>query len=643
MVSTIVNLGAFDISGQTFQPQAQGLNNQGEVVGTLMASYLLGGAFSFVNDAETSLNPAQTMIGDYVVNDSSYASAVNDLGEVVGVTYLTNPDLSSQPTATVWRGLTPTYLPTLGGTNDEANAINASGEIVGRSGQHAVLWENGVLVDLSTNAASDVWSDAYGVNSSGMVAGYTGATSPSEPNSLTTEAAIWRNGVLTTLGTNTGQASAINAQGMVAGYDYVGYYGKAAFVWQSGTLTDLAPLVTGGAAQANSLNDAGWVVGEVSTQAVQLYVYSGQPTYHAALWENGTLVDLNSLLPANSGWVLSDATGINDRDQIVGVGTFDGVAASFLLDYNGGVAATSIAAAATSSLELGALAGAVAITDSAGNVQSSLDGLQKVAEAGYLTSVALTGSGIPTLTVSAAQLTADAAVLNDIVGNYTLTVTAGLSSAAIGGIAGHATTVAFVGDAADYSVSDGTYGLSVSGDGVSDTLLGVAALTFADLTEIVAQAPAAAGAPTTGNIAELYAAVLAREPDVAGLAFYQTYLTGKPGTPLLQFAEWFLSSPEYTAAHSYAQTSVGDRQFITDSYQNLLHRAPSAAEIAYYQTNVMAPALAGLTAGSQTYSSADFQAHAQMLVYFSASPEFLSDVQITAANPASTQHWLMLT
>ena len=56
-----------------------------------------------------------------------------------------------------------------------------------------------------------------------------------------------------------------------------------------------------------------------------------------------------------------------------------------------------------------------------------------------------------------------------------------------------------------------------------------------------------------------------------------------------------------------------------------------------------APAVANLTPGTTAYTNAQLQAHALMLVYFSASSEFLSDVQITASNPASTQHWLVLT
>jgi hypothetical protein len=44
------------------------------------------------------------------------------------------------------------------------------------------------------------------------------------------------------------------------------------------------------------------------------------------------MTDLNSLLPANSGWILSNATGINDSGQIVGVGTYNGQTQAFLLD-----------------------------------------------------------------------------------------------------------------------------------------------------------------------------------------------------------------------------------------------------------------------------------------------------------------------
>jgi hypothetical protein len=206
---------------------------------------------------------------------------------------------------------------------------------------------------------------------------------------------------------------------------------------------------------------------------------------------------------------------------------------------------------------------------------------------------------------------------------------------------GAGVVLSYDGTVSGYTLAVGTSGVTVQDAAGTDTLVGIQAVSFSDETIIIADVPGAASV-TTGNITELYAAVLDREPDTAGLAFYQAYLTANPGVPLLQFAEWFLASPEYTAAHSYAQTSAGDAQFITESYENLLHRAPSAAEVAYYQDHVIAPALKDLTPGTQAYSAAEFQAHAQMLVYFSASPEFLSDVEITAQHAADAQHWLIL-
>jgi probable HAF family extracellular repeat protein len=57
---------------------------------------------------------------------------------------------------------------------------------------------------------------------------------------------------------------------------------------------------------------------------------------HAWLWQNGVMTDLNNLIPANSGWVLTDADGINDKQQIVGTGTINGQGHAFLWQIGGG-------------------------------------------------------------------------------------------------------------------------------------------------------------------------------------------------------------------------------------------------------------------------------------------------------------------
>lgn len=274
----------------------------------------------------------------------------------------------------------------------------------------------------------------------------------------------------------------------------------------------------------------------------------------------------------------------------------------------------------------------LSVTGSAAVVSTVLDGLETQAAKGALAGVTLTDGATPNLSLSAAQLTSDAQALGEISGAYTLTVSAGIAPVNIAGLSGHATTVQFGAGAIDYTVTAANGVITVTSGTVTDSLIGIAALQFTDFTEIVAAAPSSSGAPTTGNVTELYAGVLGREPDVAGLGFYQSYLQKNPSTPLLQFAEWFLFSSEYTAnpAHSYAQSTAGETQFIVDSYQNLLRRAPTASEISFYLSNVLEQP------GSQ------LQNHAQMLVYFSASAEFLADVQITAAHQVSASHWLLL-
>lgn len=85
-------------------------------------------------------------------------------------------------------------------------------------------------------------------------------------------------------------------------------------------MIDLGAL--GGNSYAMAIYSAGDVVGQTDTQGAFLY-------------KNGTMIDLNTLLPANSGWHLVDATGINDDGQIIGWGNYNnGNGEEFLLNLN---------------------------------------------------------------------------------------------------------------------------------------------------------------------------------------------------------------------------------------------------------------------------------------------------------------------
>ncbi len=78
----------------------------------------------------------------------------------------------------------------------------------------------------------------------------------------------------------------------------------------------------GSSSAATDINNRGRVVGTAQTS-------SG--TSHAFLWNNGTMRDLNSLLPAKSGWELTTALDINNKGQIAGSGKFNGQTRAFLL------------------------------------------------------------------------------------------------------------------------------------------------------------------------------------------------------------------------------------------------------------------------------------------------------------------------
>ncbi|HXM21510.1 MAG TPA: hypothetical protein VN948_09630 [Terriglobales bacterium] len=83
---------------------------------------------------------------------------------------------------------------------------------------------------------------------------------------------------------------------------------------------DLGTLPGGNQSLALGINDLGKVVGQAN-------VTNGGSTFHAFVWTEGEgMQDLNSLIPANSGWVLNVASFINIRGQIVGWGTTKGQA-----------------------------------------------------------------------------------------------------------------------------------------------------------------------------------------------------------------------------------------------------------------------------------------------------------------------------
>ena len=102
-------------------------------------------------------------------------------------------------------------------------------------------------------------------------------------------------------------ATGINNCGAIIGC----LYNSGGFFWsESSGLLAIAPGCNG---RAYGINDANWVVGQLGPVERQ----------QAFLWHQRVgLVDLNGLLPPDSGWTLLAATGINNLGEIIGWGGF---------------------------------------------------------------------------------------------------------------------------------------------------------------------------------------------------------------------------------------------------------------------------------------------------------------------------------
>jgi len=243
----------------------------------------------------------------YWCMQDSYGSGINVLGQ--GIAYTGNELLAFNlyQFGLSWDG-TGNFNQFGGGWPPTfANAINITGQIVGQSSNawywnvgRATSWKNSVATDLGTlvNGASDEQdysSAANDVNDLGVTVGWS-FTTPFYEDAGTTHAVIWTaDGAIADLGTLAGdtlsQAKKINLFGIVIG--------------MSGNTTAAPP-------------DSDGMRKEVV----------GRPF----VWtQSSGMRDLNTLIPANSGWVLSSASGVNVWGQIVGVGVRNGQTHGYLL------------------------------------------------------------------------------------------------------------------------------------------------------------------------------------------------------------------------------------------------------------------------------------------------------------------------
>jgi probable HAF family extracellular repeat protein/cysteine-rich repeat protein len=188
----------------------------------------------------------------------SFALAVSVSNQVAGVSQDYN--LTSQ--AFLYGGGVLTALPPLpnGAPLSAAYGINASGQVVGEAvvafGDHAFLFDGGVMVDLGT-LPGDSESVAYDVNDTGQIVGASGAGRD--------HAFLYHDGVMRPLGALPGEsgsvARAINGRGWIVGWARYGADSHA-FLSDGTSVLDLNTLLAPGSDllyEARDINDAGQI------------------------------------------------------------------------------------------------------------------------------------------------------------------------------------------------------------------------------------------------------------------------------------------------------------------------------------------------------------------------------------------------
>jgi probable HAF family extracellular repeat protein len=239
---------------------AYGINNTGETVGL---ANIATGMRAFRSRRVIGAVALDPLPGD----SSSAAFDINHPGTAVG--------FSSGPSgirAVTWsRTGAIQALPALPGTNsNQGRAISDSGTVAGVSdtaaGPRAVQWVGGVVQDLGALPGHST-SEALGINNSGEIVGYSG-----DPN---------------------GQHHAV--------------------LWSAGgsAIDDLGVLPGGISSRALDVNNRTEVVGTSHSSAGN----------RAFLWTRGAgMQDLNDLLTARAGFVLTSAVAINAPGVILAIG-----------------------------------------------------------------------------------------------------------------------------------------------------------------------------------------------------------------------------------------------------------------------------------------------------------------------------------
>jgi probable HAF family extracellular repeat protein len=249
--------------------------------------------------------------------------------------------------AFVWQHGVMAQLPGLGGNNSIGAGDNDFGQVVGWAEKNvtdptcappspgatqflqfeATLWQRNYRRNWQVRELPPYPGDPDGaataINDFGQVVGITGQCDVAIGAYSAIHAVLWENGQPTDLGNLGGHGwntpAAINNRGVVAGFangpnDVIN--GQLQFRWQAFIWTkelrmqSIGTLPGDAMSQATDINDENQIVGVSYLD----YVFDNP---RAFIYQNGTITSLNSLIgSASASWDISSTGGINDRGEI---------------------------------------------------------------------------------------------------------------------------------------------------------------------------------------------------------------------------------------------------------------------------------------------------------------------------------------
>jgi probable HAF family extracellular repeat protein len=306
------------LPGDTGGGSASGLNNAAsiQVVGYSAA---IGGPYHPIlwhkNAAGSFLAQSLGTLG----GPGGYANAVNDSGQVVGRSDTSQVDAFGNPIhhAFSWQNGVMTDLDTLGSQGSEATAVSAAGQVVGNfDNGGAFVWENRVMYDLNRLLPSGsgwVLVSANGVNAT-QIAGAGVHNGQMRAFQITDPDGVFGNGVPTPADLGPARrVSGMSVDGTQVVGDNVQSGRSHATLSQGGAAIDLGSLggnlIETDQSHGYHVNDSGQVVGVTETKLYR---------YVPFLWQNGKMTDLNQLVTMPAGSELTGSSDINDASQIAG-------------------------------------------------------------------------------------------------------------------------------------------------------------------------------------------------------------------------------------------------------------------------------------------------------------------------------------